>query len=117
MDPTDNTGGDEGKPVGVAIIGAGYWGPNLLRNFCARPNADVRWLCDLDTERATKVVGRYSTVGVTADFEQVLADPSVEAVVIATPAGSHAPLGLAALDSGRHVLIEKPLATTRADGE
>ena len=106
----------DGAPVGVAIIGAGYWGPNLLRNFCARPSADVRWLCDLDTERASAVVGRYSTVQVTNDIEQVLADPTVEAVVIATPAGSHAPLGLAALEAGRHVLIEKPLATTRADG-
>jgi predicted dehydrogenase len=106
----------ERAPVGIAIVGAGYWGPNLLRNFCASASADVRWMCDLDTERASNVVGRYSTVKVTGDFEQVLADPEVEAVVIATPAGSHATLGLAALESGRHVLIEKPLATNRADG-
>jgi predicted dehydrogenase len=108
--------GPDGGPVGVAIVGAGYWGPNLLRNFCRFPGADVRWLCDLDTDRAQAVVGRYSTVAVTADYEQVLADPDVDAVVVATPAGSHAPLGLAALDAGKHVLVEKPLATTMKDG-
>jgi predicted dehydrogenase len=76
----------------------------------------VRWLCDLDTDRARAVVGRYSNVEVTGDYDQVLADPTVEAVVIATPAGSHAPLGLAALAAGKHVLVEKPLATTMKDG-
>jgi len=108
---------DSSPPVGVAIVGAGYWGPNLLRNFCSNARADVRWLCDLDVDRARSVVGRYSTVGVTGDLGQVLADPSVEAIVVATPAASHAEIGLAAIESGRHVLIEKPLATTRADGE
>jgi len=104
------------RPLGIAIVGAGYWGPNLLRNFCASPDAQVHWLCDLDTERARRVVGRYSTVGVTGDLDQVLTDPAVDAVVIATPAGSHAAIGLAALEAGKHVLIEKPLATTYADG-
>jgi len=104
-------------PVGVAIVGGGYWGPNLLRNFCAHDGAHVRWLCDLDVDRARAVVGRYSTVQVTSELDQVLADPAVEAVVIATPAGTHAEIGLAAIESGRHILVEKPLATTRADGE
>lgn len=108
---------DPTAPIGVAIVGAGYWGPNLLRNFCAHAGADVRWLCDLDVERARSVVGRYSRVEVTGDLEQVLDDPDVEAVVVATPAATHAAIGLAAIESGRHVLIEKPLATTRADGE
>ncbi len=105
-----------GRPLGVAIVGAGYWGPNLLRNFCASTDTRVHWLCDLDEERARRVVGPYSTVRVTSDLDQVLADPEVDAVVIATPAGSHATLGLAALAAGRHVLIEKPLATAHADG-
>jgi predicted dehydrogenase len=104
------------SPVGVAIVGAGYWGPNLLRNFAKCSGADVRWLCDLDTDRARAVVGRYSTIGVTGDYQQVLDDPTVEAVVIATPAGTHAPLGIAALDAGKHVLVEKPLAANLTDG-
>ena len=108
---------DPPVPVGVAIVGAGYWGPNLLRNFCSHPGADVRWLCDLDVARARSVVGRYSTVEVTAELDQVLDDPAVEVVVVATPAATHSAIGLAAIEAGRHVLIEKPLATTRADGE
>jgi predicted dehydrogenase len=103
-------------PIGVAIVGAGYWGPNLLRNFMKHRGADVRWMCDLDVERARSVVGRYSMVAVTDDYEQVLADPTVEAVVIATPAGSHATLAIAALEAGKHVLVEKPLATSVPDG-
>jgi predicted dehydrogenase len=99
----------------VAVIGAGYWGPNLVRNLCACPTADVRWVCDLDVERARRIVGRYSTVRTTDTIDDVLADPDVDAVVIATPAGTHAELALAALESGRHVLVEKPLATSTAD--
>src|SRR4051794_17896392 len=103
-------------PVGTAIVGAGYWGPNLLRNFMKNPGAAVRWMCDLDAERAQSVVGRYSTIAVTSDFEEILADREVEAVVIATPAASHAPLAIAAMEAGKHVMVEKPLATTVADG-
>ncbi len=108
--------GSTRRPVGVAIIGAGYWGPNLLRNFCRNVDTDVRWVCDLDVERARSIVGRYSTISVTAEVGEVLDDPDVEAVVIATPAATHAPIGLAVLESGRHLLVEKPLATNRADG-
>jgi predicted dehydrogenase len=107
---------DPGAPLGVAIVGAGYWGPNLLRNFMNHRGVDVRWMCDLDTERARAVVGRYSRIDVTADYQQVLDDPTVGAIVIATPAASHAPLAIAALEAGRHVLVEKPLATSVPDG-
>ena len=107
----------QGAPLGVAVIGAGYWGPNLARNFQASDSWHLRWLCDLDVERARSVLGRYSTVEVTADYAAVLADDTVDAVVIATPAATHATLALQALEAGKHVLVEKPLASSYADGE
>lgn len=99
-------------PIGIAVVGAGYWGPNLVRNLHASQDFDLRWLCDLDQERAHRVADRYSGVRVTAEFEEVLADDAVEAVAIATPASTHAPLGRAALEAGRHVLLEKPIAAS-----
>jgi predicted dehydrogenase len=104
-------------PIGVAVIGAGYWGPNLVRNFQASPSFYLRWLCDLDLPRAKKLLGRYSTIQATDDYATVLADPEVHAVALATPAGTHAKLALAALRAGKHVLVEKPLAASYAEGE
>jgi predicted dehydrogenase len=109
-DPNDN------EPIGVAVVGAGYWGPNLVRNFAKSPNFQLRWLCDLDRDRAQKVLGPYSTVGVTSDFSEVAADHSVKAVAIATPAASHFDVASAAMRAGKHVLVEKPLAATYAKG-
>ncbi|PSL55492.1 putative dehydrogenase [Saccharothrix carnea] len=102
--------------VGVAVIGAGYWGPNLVRNVQATPELRLTTLCDLDVERARNVLGRYSTVRVTSSLEEVLADPEVEAVAVATPAATHLRVALAALEAGKHVLVEKPLASSYADG-
>ncbi len=105
------------RPLGVAVIGAGYWGPNLVRNFLAFPGADLRWVCDLDLDRAGRVIGRRSTVGTTDSLDEVLQDPEVEAVAVATPVATHAEITLACLDAGRHVLVEKPLALSVAEGE
>ncbi|GHE93796.1 oxidoreductase [Streptomyces fumanus] len=104
------------QPLGVAVVGAGYWGPNLVRNFQASDRFRLRHLCDLDVERARRVLGGYSTVQATADYPAVLADPEVDAVAVATPAGTHLDIALAALRAGKHVLVEKPLAATYADG-
>jgi predicted dehydrogenase len=109
-------GDDPAPAIGVAVIGAGYWGPNLVRNAQATAALRLHWLCDLDLDRARAVLGRYSTVRVTAALDEVLADPDVHAVAVATPAATHVDVVLAALEAGKHVLVEKPLASSFADG-
>jgi predicted dehydrogenase len=104
-------------PIGIAVIGAGYWGPNLVRNFQASSAFRLRYLCDLDKARAERVLGVYSTVTPTDQLADVLDDPEVRAVAIATPAGTHLEVALAALRAGKHVLVEKPLAATYAEGQ
>ncbi len=104
-------------PIGVAVVGAGYWGPNLIRNFRAFPEFDLRWVCDLSQERATQAVGPRSTVMVTESLEDVLADRDVRTVAVATPAATHVDIALSCLEAGKHVLIEKPLALSVAEGE
>jgi predicted dehydrogenase len=103
--------------IGIAVVGAGYWGPNLVRNAMATPSFHLHWLCDLDENRARRVLGPYSTVSTTDSFDEILSDAQVQAVAIATPAASHFPLAMAALDAGKHVLVEKPLTSSLADGE
>ena len=83
------------EPLRVAVIGAGYWGPNLIRNFEACPVTDLRTVCDLDVERAKRVLGRHSTVTATASLDEVLADDAIEAVAVATPARTHLEVVLA----------------------
>jgi len=105
-----------GSAIGIAVVGAGYWGPNLVRNAQATPGLRLEYLCDLDERRARAVIGEYSTVRTSASLADVLADPAVRAVAIATPAATHLPVAMAAIEAGKHVLVEKPLAATLADG-
>jgi predicted dehydrogenase len=103
-------------PVGMAVIGAGYWGPNIVRNALASPATDLKWVCDRDVGRARRVVGEQSPIRVTPDIDDVLADASVEAVAIATPPATHAELALQCIEAGRHLLVEKPLANSYEAG-
>ena len=103
--------------LGAAVIGAGYWGPNLIRNLQGSSNFDLKWVCDLDADRAARVVGRYSTIRTTTRLEDVLADDSVAAVAVATPARTHRDIAGAALEAGKHVLVEKPLAMSYREGQ
>jgi predicted dehydrogenase len=105
------------SPAGFAVIGAGYWGPNLVRAALATPGLQLRWLCDLDGERASAVLGYHTTVRATSCYDHVLDDPAVAAVAIATPAATHFELVGAALAAGKHVLVEKPLTASAAEAE
>ncbi|MGB5759907.1 MAG: Gfo/Idh/MocA family oxidoreductase [Acidimicrobiales bacterium] len=103
------------EPLGLAVIGAGYWGPNLVRNAVTNPATELRWICDLDLPRAQGLASTYAGVSATGDLRAVLDDPCVEAVAIATPASSHAAIAIEAVKAGKHVVIEKPIASSGAD--
>src|SRR4051794_7957296 len=98
--------------IGIAVVGYGYWGPNLVRNFWEVPGARLVSVCDMRAERLAGVQSRYPVVEVTSRLEEVLADARVDAVAIATPVSSHYELALRALQAGKHVFIEKPMTTT-----
>jgi predicted dehydrogenase len=102
-------------PLGVAVVGCGYWGPNLARNVAEHPELRLRTLCDRDPAQLRTLAERHSHARTAADFDEVLCDDAVEAVIIATPPQTHYPLAKRALEAGRHVLVEKPLATRLAD--
>jgi predicted dehydrogenase len=97
---------------GVAVVGLGYWGPNWVRNFHQARAARRLVACDLDEKRRQRVGGLYSGIETTASFENVLRDPDIEGVVIATPVSTHFPLAKRVLEADKSVLVEKPLATS-----
>jgi predicted dehydrogenase len=99
----------------VGQAGLGYWGRNLARNF--DDLTDLRWLCDASEESRTEFAERYPDARVTGEFDELLADDEVDAVVIATPVPTHYPLARAALEAGKHVFVEKPPAMRAAEME
>ncbi len=113
---TGTNPGAHDAPLVAAVVGAGYWGPNLARNFAKSGDWDLRGVCDLDQGRAANVAAGTGA-GTTTDLDEVLSDPEVTAVAVATPASTHAEIALRAIRAGKHVLVEKPLASTYADGE
>lgn len=98
--------------VNVGVIGCGYWGPNLIRNFNALPDCRVRWACDRDDEKRSRITKLYPDIECTADIETVLSDSDVDAIAIATPVSTHFELAKESLRSGKHTFVEKPMATT-----
>jgi predicted dehydrogenase len=95
--------------INVAIIGYGYWGPNLVRNFNALEGCNVKWISDLRQPRLELIAKQYPGISTTTDVTDIFSDESVHAVVVATPVHQHYPLALQALNAGKHVLIEKPM--------
>lgn len=98
-----------GKTVSVGIVGAGYWGPNLIRNFAEAPDCEVRYVCDAREPTLARIGKRFPQVRTTATYSDLLEDPGLDAVVIATPVSTHAALATQALRAGKHILVEKPL--------
>jgi predicted dehydrogenase len=103
--------------LNVAVIGCGYWGPNLIRNFVTCPKTELIWACDLDEDRLRQVLSPYPNVKPTTHIEEILRDNNTQAVGIVTPVHTHYPIAKACLEAGKHVLIEKPLATNLSQGE
>jgi predicted dehydrogenase len=101
--------------LGVGVVGCGYWGPNLVRNFMETPFSRVISVSDLRPERLKSLVQRYPTIETSAAYEDLLRDPRIGAIVIATPVSSHFALAMRALEAGKHVLVEKPLSANAAD--
>jgi predicted dehydrogenase len=105
------------RPVAVGVVGLGYWGPNLARNFDRLPSAELRWICD-GSEAARERWGQaFPDARVSGDLDELLADPDLEAVVVATPVPTHAALAERVLAAGKHCFVEKPLAQSVADAE
>src|SRR5512134_1009697 len=100
--------------INLAVVGSGYWGPNLIRNIAGLPDAALHTVCDLNPKALAQNAQRYPGVKTTPDYAEVLADPDVHGVVLATPAHLHAEMGKQVLDAGKHLMVEKPLAL-RAD--
>ncbi|MEC9464444.1 MAG: Gfo/Idh/MocA family oxidoreductase [Myxococcota bacterium] len=102
--------------TGIAVVGAGYWGPNLIRNFAANTKCEALWVCDKDAARLENIGRRFPAAHLTESFGEVI-ESKADAVVIATPVGTHYTLAKAALEAGKHVFVEKPLASSAKEAE
>lgn len=101
----------------VGVIGCGYWGPNLLRNFAESESAELRWICDADQSRLGAMGRRYPAAQTTTDYQKLLADPKLDAIAVVTPVATHFEIARAALLAGKHLLVEKPLTATVREAE
>lgn len=105
------------KQIKIGVVGCGYWGPNLIRNFRALPDCNLRVMCDIDPERLDHLGMLYPEIEGTPDFKHMLNGVGLDAVVIATAVKSHFPMAKASLLAGKHVFIEKPMASSSAQCE
>jgi predicted dehydrogenase len=101
----------------IGVVGLGYWGPNLARNFDRLPGAELRWICDQSQEALERWSPSFPDARVSQDLDELLGDPELDAVVVATHVPSHAALAIRALEAGKHCFVEKPLAYSVAEGE
>ncbi len=106
-----------GDPVRIGVVGLGYWGPNLARNFASLPGCELTWLCDASVSTRERLGQVFPSVRSTGAIEDLLEDPELDAVALATPVATHADLAVAVARAGKHCFVEKPLATTAADAQ
>src|SRR5689334_2982912 len=98
--------------IGIGVVGYGYWGPNLVRNFAELSRANLVAVSDLDSKRLALVSARFPGVHTTTDYHELLRDPKIDAIIIATPVSTHFPIAMAALKAGKHVWLAKPMTET-----
>jgi predicted dehydrogenase len=103
--------------IQIGVVGCGYWGPNLIRNLKQNPECHLKVLCDVSEQRLRHMIRLYPDLGTTTHFEELVNDPALEAVVIATPVRFHYEMAKACLLAVKHVFVEKPMARTAAEGE
>jgi predicted dehydrogenase len=108
---------ERGETLQLGVVGLGYWGPNVARNLAAIPGCELSWLCDPRTEQRERVQRAFPGARTTGELGALLADDALDAVILATPVATHAPLARAVLDAGKHCFVEKPLATSTADAQ
>jgi predicted dehydrogenase len=104
-------------PVRIGVVGLGYWGPNIARNFDAIRGCELAWCCDASAEARERVREQFPSVGLADELEQLLDDPALDAIAIATPVPTHGELAVRVLQAGKHCFVEKPLAQSVADAE
>ena len=106
-----------GNSLRVAVVGLGYWGPNLARNFAGIAGCELAWCCDPSADERARAATRFPQARITGDLGEVLADDTLDAVALATPVATHADLAVRVLEAGKHCFVEKPMAQSVADAE
>jgi predicted dehydrogenase len=101
----------------IGVVGLGYWGPNLARNFAALPGCELTWCCDTSEQARARLAPTFPGARFTDELSELLSDPELDAIALATPVPTHAELAIRVLEAGKHCLVEKPLAQSVADGE
>jgi predicted dehydrogenase len=105
------------NPLAVGVTGLGYWGPNLARNFAAIPGCELTWCCDASPEARARADAQFPRARLTGDLDEMLADPALDAVAVATPVPTHAELTVRVLEAGKHCFVEKPIGRSVAEAQ
>lgn len=105
------------KIIKIAVVGYGYWGPNLVRNFLENGSVRISYVCDLDKKKLSRVKKKYPKIGIISNYNTILRDKSIDAIVIATPTSTHFQLAKKALLAGKHIWVEKPFTQTSSEAK